>query len=114
MRMPANLPPDPGTAQPVRIEIGILLIKLRRLASYWIAIAFARRQRQAEPGAQSDPGSDDPREFGIYRYEVGGEPTNTSERRPNDAHPCPWDDPERLGSHPRSGYSRPARRNPSR
>jgi hypothetical protein len=107
-----NLPPDRGTTQSIRVEIGISLMKLRRLANYWIAIALARRQRQAEPGA--GPGSEDPGEFGIYRYQVGGGPTNASQRRLNDPNPRPRADPERAGTHPRRKvYSKPARRKPS-
>jgi hypothetical protein len=114
MTMPANLPPDRGTTQSIRVEIGILLMKLRRLANYWIAIAFARRQRQAEPGAEPHLGSEDPGEFGIYRYQVGGGPTNASQRRLNDPNPRPRDDPERVGTRPRRKvYSKPARCKPS-
>lgn len=112
MTMPANLP-GPETTPSIWVEIGVLLGKLRRLVNYWIAVATARRRRQAEV-ARHYPGREDPGEFGIYRYQVGGSPTNAPQGRLNDPSPCPRDDPERIRTRPRrKAYSKPARRNPS-
>jgi hypothetical protein len=78
MTMLTNVPRGPMAAPSIRTGVSVLWSQFRRLVNRWVAAAIARRERQAELAAQRYFGSNEPGEFGVYRYRSSASPAKTA------------------------------------